>query len=277
LAGSYLPADLFIDLIDQNGRHVSRIETTATPHQTGFFLPEKTPEGNMLVRLGTRNNGVEWHSQPLSMKVTSVPDVSIDVSTMAPVAPGQWTMLVMDGNSQRIDADRVDVEFRQHQDATLSSHDWGQQIRIRVPSTFAPGPVSLRARVWRAGRSSPWSPMVEFGLLSSPVEAVIHAIAVVRAGNPSASWSRIDASSPLEVHSGDRLLVGGDFPFASSRITLTATFSPGEPIPLRTIRDRGDTLEVDVPQLAAGEWILRVHADDSTNLVSQGVVVRLER
>ena len=277
LTGGDFPSQLFVDLLDQNGSRMSRIETTAAPQETAFRLPEGTPEGNMLVRIGARRDGVEWHSQSLPLRVTAVPRVSIDVSMMAPVAPGQWTMLVMDGNSQQIGAERVDVEFRQGQEVMISSHSGDQDVRLKVPSTLAPGLVNLRARVWRAGRSSPWSQMVAFDLLPFPADAVIHAVAVVRDGNPFALWSRIDASAPLDVRSGDRLLVGGEFPFASARLTLTGPSAPNEPIRLQSITARGNTIEVEVPQLVAGEWLLRVQSEDMTKAGDAGVVIRVER
>jgi hypothetical protein len=196
---------------------------------------------------------------------------------MAPVAPGQWTKLVMRGDSGLIAADRVDVEFRQGQEARISSHSWDQDVRVRVPPTLAPGLVNLRARVWRAGRSSPWSQTVAFDLLPSPADAVIHAIGVVRDGNPFAWWSRIDASAPLDVRPGDRLLVGGEFPFASPRLALTGHSSPNESIPLQTIKARADAIEVEVPQLAPGEWTLRVQSEEMTNPGDAGVVIRVER
>lgn len=252
LTGTNLPPQLSIDLFDQSGRRLSRIDTAASPQEAGFAIPVGIPEGNLLVRISGYRDGVEFHSQTLPLKVNAVPNVSIDVNMMAPVAPGQWTMLVMDGMSQQVAAERLDVEFRQGQAVTVSNHNWDQNIRIRVPPTLAPGPVSLRARVWRAGRWSPWSPTAEFDLLTSPAEAVIHAIAVFRDGSPFAWWSRVDASPSLEVRAGDRLLVGGEFPFAASRVRLAAQSSPNESIRLRTIKDRGDEIEVEVPPLAEG-------------------------
>lgn len=277
LTGGNFPPQLFVDLLDQSGSRMLRIDTTAEPQETAFALPEGTPEGSVLVRVGARRDGVEWHSQSLLLKVAAVPRVSIEANMMAPVAPGQWTTLVMDANSQRIVAERVEVEFRQRQEVMISSHSWDQAVRIRVPPTLAPGLVNLRARVWQAGRSSPWSQTVVFELLPFPADAVIHAIAVVRDGNPFALWSRIDASPPLEVRSGDRLLVGGEFPFASPRITLTGHSSPNESVPLHTIKARGDSVEVEVPLLMAGEWILRVQSEDTTRAGNAGVVIRIER
>jgi hypothetical protein len=277
LTGGNFPAELFVDLLEQGGSRVSRFNTTAAPQEAALALPEGTPEGSMLVRIGARRDGVEWYSQALPLKVTAVPNVSIDVGMMAPVAPGQWTVLVMDGNSERIAADRVDVEFRQGQEVRISSRSLDQDGRVRVPPTLAAGLVNLRARVWRAGRSSPWSQTVAFDLLPSPAEAVIHAIGVVRDGNPFAWWSRIDAPAPLEVRPGDRLLVGGEFPFASPRLAFTGHSSPNESIPLQTIKARGDSIEVEVPQLAAGEWTLRVQSEEMTTSGGAGVVMRVER
>ena len=113
--------------------------------------------------------------------------------------------------------------------------------------------------------------------MTSPAEAVIHAIAVFRDGSPFAWWSRVDASPSLEVRAGDRLLVGGEFPFAASRVRLAAQSSPNESIRLRTIKDRGDEIEVEVPPLAEGEWIVRVEPDDATQPGDGDVVIRVER
>jgi len=277
LTGDNFPAQLIVDLLDQSGRRMSHFDAAAGPQETAIPLPEGTPEGNMLVRIGVRKDGVEWHSQSLPLKVTAVPRVSIDVSMMAPVAPGQWTMLVMDSNSQQIASERVEVEFRQGQHVMISSPNRDQDGRIRVPPSLAPGLVNLRARVWRAGRSSPWSDTVAFDLLAFPADAVIHAIAVVRDGNPFAFWSRIDASDPVEVRPGDRLLVGGEFPFASPRLTLSGSSSPNESIRLQSITARGDAVEVEVPPLVAGEWILRVQSEDVTKAGDASVVIRVER
>jgi hypothetical protein len=278
LTGGSLPPQVFVDLLDQNGGRLWRVETTtATPREIVFTVPNRTPEGDMLMRIGTRKDGEEWYSQLLPLKVIAIPIPSIDAGMMAPVAPGQWTKLVLDLDSERVVAQRVDVEFRQGQEVAVSGHNWDRITRIRIPPTLEPGRVTLRARLWQADRPSAWSQAVEFDVLPVPADALIQAIGVVRDGNPFTLWSARDASPPVEVQSGDRLLVVGDFPFVSPRITITAQAAPNEPVTLPIIEDRGNSVEVEVPQLAPGEWTLRVRSDDAVGPGDMGVVIRVEQ
>ena len=74
-----------------------------------------------------------------------------------------------------------------------------------------------------------------------------------------------------------KVWIGGEFPFASARLTLTGPSAPNEPIRLQSITARGNTIEVEVPQLVAGEWLLRVQSEDMTTSGDSGVVIRVER
>jgi hypothetical protein len=131
------------------------------------------------------------------------------------VAGGRETITFGMPSTAMTGAWQLIVERDGHRSAPVTFHivDWvPPTLHALSPEEAAPGQrvtltganfptqlVNLRARVWRAGRSSPWSQEVAFDLLPFPADAVIHGIALVRGGNPIAAWSRIDASPPLAV------------------------------------------------------------------------------
>jgi hypothetical protein len=281
LTGGSLPPQVSVEVLDLNANRLARVETGTRAGEIAITVPDSVPEGDVLVRISSAKDGVEWHSQPISLKVTAVPTPSIDARLMSPVKPGQWTTLRLDLYGHRIAVEAVDVEFHQGAQLIVSSYEWdgapNTWVRMRVPPTLESGLVTLRARFSHDGRPTPWSPAVEFELLPVAADPVIHAIAVIRDQFPSAPWSRVDASPPLTLSEGDELLVLGDFPFETPRVTVTAHTSPNEPVSVPIISDRGDGVTVHLPPLETGEWTLRVHAGATFGPGDGGVVFRVER
>jgi hypothetical protein len=279
LTGGNLPSEIIVDLLDERGDELSRVLTTAQPGQVHVTIPDSIVPGELLLRLGTRSNGQETFSQSLPIIVTAVgPAPTIETNMMMPVAPGQWTVLVLDANSERIDADRVDVEFRQGNQVAVSSHDQTRPGRIQVPAALPPGVATIRARLWRKRSASPWSDASEFELLPVPAPAVIRAVALMRDDEPVAMWTTDSASGPLAVREGDLLMVAGDFPFASPRVVVSAKESPREVVELLLREDRGQTLVAVLPALNAGEWILDVDGTPPSSRDPQAaVVLRVEQ
>jgi hypothetical protein len=215
------PVDVYAQLTDARGRQW-RIEPGVSRTGISLGLPEDVAEGEASIRVARIDNGSERWSAPITFAVTSgpLPLSESAVTEMIPVAPGQWSDLVLgDADEWEVKrVDRVDVEFRQGDVTVVSPASLPANTHVRVPPRLKPGVVTVRTRTWIEQTASAWSLPATFTLLERPVPPTITSI-FRASGRHLWSWdqSADSAKGFIEVRAGQSLRVYGHFPVADRR------------------------------------------------------------
>ncbi len=282
LTGADFPQAVTIDLLDDDGLPLETVVSSSEPDAVTYPVPRYATPGRRWLRVRVSRSGADVVTRSLPVTISAVPPApTIALDLMAPAAPGQWTDFMLDSNTQALNGDRFDVEFRQGAHVEVTAPTGSSHLRIQVPETLIPGQAALRARVWKFGLSSEWSEPVDFGVLAVPAEPVIHAIAVIRAGQPAGFWST-NVTDTLRVRAGDQLFVGGEMPTDMLRLIATSptgaavVIEPGARDDPRNQTVCSSCVRFRLPQLAPGEWRLTLIADNGQARPGDGVVVRVD-
>jgi hypothetical protein len=256
-----------VELIDARGKEW-RIATAISSHRVTFKLPDDVADGEATVRVGRIEGGAGRLSTPLTFVITSGP-APLKPSTaggMKAVAPGQWTDLVADHEAwfEIRRADRIDVEFRQADNAIVSQAGGPDRVHVQVPAAMKPGPISVRTRTWIEQTASDWSAPADYRSLDRPVAPSIDSIEAGPVRHLT-WWKGPDAPGFVGTKPGEALVLRGHFPVARASDLRAQLRGPGGTLDLTPI-DVDGGVRVDVPARAAkGDWRLVVGpADGST-------------
>ena len=253
-----------VQLTDARGRQW-RIATGISSYGISLTLPDEVADGATSLQVVRRENGGDRLSAPLVFFVTSEP-LALNpsaVGLMTPVAPGQWTDLAKDGESEFEirRSDRIEVEFRQGNVAVISEARGPDSVHIQVPVRLRPGAVSVRNRTWIEQTASAWSAPTAFRILERPVPP---SITMIEAGpvRDLVWWPGDAAPTFIQAHPGEALVLRGHFPVARTadlRIQLRGTRETVE-LPATDV-DAG--VRVHIPARAAfGDWRLLIGTRD---------------
>ena len=252
-----------VDLVDGRGARW-RIGTGVTPHEVSFKLPDEVADGEATVRVGRTRDGVDSFGAPLTFVITSGPLPLGGVALgMTPVAPGQWTDLLIDHlvEYELRRADRVEVEFTQSDVAVIGRPTGPDRVHVQVPTAMKPGLVSVRNRTWIEQAASEWSAPAEYRVLARRASPSINSIEAgpVR----SLVWWSGDASIAfVSAKPGDALVLRGHFPVAGAGELRIQLRRAGRTLDLPAADVEGG-VRVDVPRdAAAGDWRLLIGSTD---------------
>jgi hypothetical protein len=266
--------DSSVELTDASNRQW-QISPGVSPRDVNFILPDEVADGEAAIRVRWIEGGVERFSAPFKFIVTSAP-LPLErqaVTLMKPVAPGQWTDL---GTNYEIDweverADRVEIEFRQGDVASVKQATGLGVRHVEVPAEVVPGQVRVRTRTWIEQDVSPWSPSMPFRVLKNPVPPSVDWIGA-GPGRTLVWWSGDDAPAFAQVQRGEALVLFGHFPVARAaelRVRLIGKSETYELAPTYVLAG----VQVEVPGLATpGDWRLMIETKDRP---SRPVVVKM--
>ena len=259
LAGGSFPTRIVVELADSAGRMVDRTEASARPGEARFMIPQRLPEGQFLLRVGTRRNGGEWFSDALPLVVTLVPATpSLSTHMMTPVAPGQWTEAVFELDSVPMEPEQVDLEFRQGAVTAVAQTRQARSLKLQVPPTLSPGTVTIRARIWRSGRASAWSEPAVYDVEASRITPSIEHVIVERDGGLVSGLEKPTSSAVVEVRAGDVLMLAGRFPIEGVRALSISFVGSGGTIPVEGEDFKDHIIRLFVPPVRPGTWTLSV-------------------
>jgi hypothetical protein len=220
---------------------------------------------------------VDSFGAPLTFVITSGPLPLGGVALgMTPVAPGQWTDLLIDHlvEYELRRADRVEVEFKQGDVAVIGRPTGPDRVHVQVPTAMKPGLVSVRNRTWIEQTASEWSAPVEYRVLARRASPSINSIEAgpVR----SLVWWSGDASLAfVAAKPGDALVLRGHFPVAGAGELRIQLRRAGRTLDLRAA-DVDGGVRVDVPRDAAtGDWRLLIGSTDGTLPIRPITTVRV--
>ena len=270
-------------LTDARGRQW-RIEPGVSRTGIGLGLPEDVADGEASIRIARIDNGSERWSAPITFAVTSgpLPLSESAVTEMIPVAPGQWSDLVLrDADEWEVErVDRVEVEFRQGNLTVVNPASLPANTHVRVPPRLKPGVVTVRTRTSIEQTASAWSQPATLTLLERPVPPTITGIFRATGGHLW-SWDQYADSARgfIEVRAGQSLRVYGHFPVADRRDLLFQLRSSRATLHL-PMRIEGSEILIDIPsqlspQTAPEDWMLVVGSRDRSAPTRDVTTVRI--
>jgi HEAT repeat protein len=269
-----------VQLIDARGRQW-RLGAGVQFAGIVLALPDEVADGEASIRIGRDEHGVENLSEPLTFVVTSgpLPLTTSVVTYMKPVAPGQWTDLSEDWETEFeiSHADRVDVEFRQGDFSAISRATGPDGVHVRVPSRLKPGPVALQTRTWIDRTASEWSAAAVFAVVERKVTPTIDYILDGQFRNYA--WWADDPLAPpvINARPGDAFELHGHFPVANAGDLRVQLRGPrGTVVDLvRTDVERAVRVQLP-PRLSSGDWRLVVGTKDRSIPAQEITTVRVK-
>jgi len=272
-----------VQLIDARGRQWrlgTGVQLLGPEIAIGLVLPDEIADGEASIRIGRDEHGVENLSAPIRFVVTSgpLPLTTSIVVCMKPVAPGQWTDLSKDWDTEFevTHVDRVDVEFRQGDFSAISRATGRDGVHVWVPSRLKPGPVALRTRTWIDRTASEWSAAAMFTVVERKVAPTIYNIMDGRFRNYA--WWAGDPLAPLVINArpGDALELHGHFPVANAGDLRVQLRGPRRTVDLRrTDVERAVRVQLP-PRLSSGDWRLVVGTKDRSIPAQEITTVRVK-
>jgi hypothetical protein len=206
----------YVELTDAVA-HVWRIPTGVSGSLVLFKLPDEVADGEAAVRVGRTRNGVDHFSAPLKFVATSGPSPlpPFAASMTYPVAPGQWTDLVVDADVEfEISrADRIDVEFSQGHRTIVTRPTGPDRVHVQVPRALSPGLIHVRTRTWIERKPSEWSVATDFDALEHLVAPSVTSIEAGPLRN-LVWWAGDRSPAFASAKHGEALVLRGHFPVA---------------------------------------------------------------